>query len=141
MNSKIMKSGVLGLAVIFYMSQAACAGKLDVDFIRTSPTKALVYSVAFPGGGHYYLSRINPRYKHKFYLYLALGIGSGLFLNTAMKSKNSTTLLAAALAAGGIKVWEFGSVTDDAEGERLKWLKDNFKAGNAADTPVKGLGN
>ncbi len=141
MNSKIVKSGVLGLAAVFYLAQAACAGKLDVSFIQTSPTKALVYSIAFPGGGHYYLSRINPKYKGKFYLYLALGIGSGLFLNTAIKSKNSTTLLTAALAAGGIKVWEFGSVTDDAEGERLKWLKDNFKAGNTADVPVKGSGN
>ena len=139
MNSKIPNAKVLGLAVIFAMSQAAWAGKLDADFIQTSPTKALVYSIAFPGAGYYYLSGINSKYKGKTYLFLALGIGSAVFLGTQLKNGNSSMLLPAAAAACGVKLWEFGAVTNDAEAERFKWLRENFKASNADDASVKGL--
>jgi len=138
MDLKKFWTRLLGAAIILTLSQPARAGKLDVDFIQTSPAKAMVYSIAFPGGGHYFLSKTDPKYKKKFYLYLAAGIGSGVVLFATMRGKNKPLFLPALLLAGGVKIWEFGSVVDDAEGERLKWLKKNFTPYAAEVAPVNG---
>ncbi len=130
----------LSLVLIFGLSQTARAGKLDADFIQTSPTKALVYAIAFPGGGHFYLSRKDPKYKKTGFFFLALGLGSGLFLGAELKKSGNSLLIPAALLAGGIKIWEFGSVTDAAETQRLQWFRENFKridAPGAAAPEVK----
>ena len=136
MNLRTLRTKILGAAVMLTLSQAAWAGKLDVDYLQTSPTKTLVYAVAFPGGGYYYLSKIDPKYRKKLYFFLAMGIVSGAFLAVELKNKNTSMQIPAFLVAGGIELWGFGSATDDAESERLKWLRKNFKTNDADTAPV-----
>lgn len=109
------------------MISPAWAGKLDIDYMQTSPTKAMVCALAFPGLGHYYLSKRNPKYMRKAWFFMALGLVSGAFLALELKNGTGVEKVGAGLLAGGVKIWEFSSTTDIAEKERLKWFKENFK--------------
>jgi hypothetical protein len=136
MNIKTTNAKMLSLAILLAASQTAWAGKLDLEYAQTSPTKALIYGLAFPGGGHFYLAARDPKYRKEGYWFMALGIISGAFFIEELKKGSSTMALSSALLAGGVKIWEFSSSTNGAEAERVKWFKENFKENDAAAVPV-----
>jgi len=129
---------ILSLAMIFAMSQSAWAGKLDVDYIHTSPTKALLYSAIVPGGGYFLLENANVKYKQKGLFFLVLGLGSYIYLGSQVKNGTQLSIATTILGVVGLRLFEFDSVTDDAEIERLKWLRENLKG---ADAPVNATGS
>jgi len=138
MNVKMLNVKILSLAMIFAMSQSAWAGKLDVDYIHTSPTKALLYSAIVPGGGYFLLENANVKYKQKGLFFLVLGLGSYIYLGSQVKNGTQLSIATTILGVVGLRLFEFDSVTDDAEVERLKWLRENLKV---ADAPVNATGN
>ncbi len=137
MNAKILNAKVLSLAVVFAMSQSAWAGKLDVDYIHTSPTKALLYSAVVPGGGYFLLENADIKYKQKGLFFLVLGLGSYIYLGSQVRNGTQLSIATTFLGVAGLRLFEFDSVTDDAEVERLKWLRENLKL---ADAPVIASG-
>ncbi len=140
MNLHSCRSRILALVLMVSVSQTAWSGRLDVDITQVSPTKAFIYCLAFPGGGHYYLSKINPEYKNKFYFFLGLGIASGALMYTQTRVKNNAFLVPTFMFVGGLKLWEFGSANDGAEKERLKWMEEHFKTSGTAAPPVNASG-
>jgi hypothetical protein len=127
MNTKTLNTKILLLAALMAASQTAWAGKLDLDYAQTSPTRALVYGLDYPSGGHFYLAARDPKYKKKGYLFLALGIISGAFMFEELKKGSPVMAVTSGLLAGGVKIWEFSSSTTAAETERLKWFRAHFK--------------
>lgn len=124
------------LAALLTAAQPAWAGKLDLGYAQTSPTRALVYGLAFPGGGHFYLAARNPEYRKKGYLFMVLGILSGAFMFEELKKGSPAMAVTSGLLAGGIKIWEFSSSTTAAETERLKWFRANFKRIDTGGAPA-----
>ena len=111
-------------AILFISLILACgdlwAGKLDIDYIRPSPTKALMYSVIFPGGGYYYLNDVE-RYSEYVANGLIFTLGSAaIILLATSQAKNGLPLTTVAGVIGfiGFRILEFDSVVDDAEKAR-----------------------
>lgn len=133
MSAKMLNVKISSLVMIFALSQSVWAGKLDIDYIHTSPTKALLYSAIVPGGGHFLLANADIKYKQKGLFFLVLGIGSYIYLGSQIKNGTQLSIATTFLGVAGLRLFEFDLVTDDAEVERLKWLRENIKT---ADVPL-----
>ena len=107
------------------------AGKLDLDYIKPSPTKAFMYSFFIPGGGYFYLSTQSIAHKgmaRKGIAFFALGAAGYYFTASSIVKKHPHSVLASTVVLLTLKLWEFDSVIGDAEKER--WA--SFKKYSAA---------
>lgn len=105
------------------------AGKMDIDYLKPSPTKALAYSLIIPGGGYLHLSGQDPYkgYMQKGILYLALTVGAYAFTADQFRKGESASALMGLTCLITMRVYEFGEVTDDAERDRFAAYKDLVK--------------
>lgn len=92
---------------------------LDIDYVKPSPTKALMYSAIFPGGGYFYLGDVNSKYQVHSILFLLAGVASYWYV-VNQASKNFISAYPAIAIAVSLRIWEFSSVIDAAEKERFK---------------------
>lgn len=85
---------------------------------KPSPTRALVHSIALPGGGYYYISgyaRESENYAFKGTAFLVGELAAFLFAQKQYKDNDSTLPF---LLPAVIKLFEFDQVVADAERER-----------------------
>ncbi len=117
-----MKKLMLLLVFLFSFTSYSKATSLDLDYYKPSPTKAFCQSLFLPGGGYYYLDKYDKKYEMKGFMFLALTVGSLIYLNSQLKTKDSGDIYItfAMVPVVGIRIWEFNSVIDDAEKERFK---------------------
>ena len=115
-----MKKLILLFIFLFFFVVHAKASSLDLDYYKPSPTKAFCHSLFLPGGGYFYLDKYDQKYEMKGFMFLALTVGSLLYLNSQLKTKDSGNIALAMFPIVGIRIWEFNSVIDDAEKERFK---------------------
>jgi hypothetical protein len=117
---------ILALLCCFCAAPNAWAGKLDIDYLHPSPAKALGYSLVIPGAGYFYLSGHNPdkAYAQRGLLFLGLTVGAYLFTADKAKDNEHGMVLAGIGALAGIRLIEFSTVVDDAEGERFEKYKE-----------------
>ena len=122
-----MKKVILILFLIHIPILAHAQDSLELDYIRTSPSKAFMYSAVVPGGGYYHLSSVsyNSKYERKGVIFSLLGLGSYFLLATQIKNKDSFAPVLAGAAVLGIRIIEFSSVIDDAEHERYQAMQKN----------------
>jgi len=134
------------LALLFVLVPGKLmAGKLDIDYIKPSPTKAFMYSFLVPGGGYFYLAEQNVGGKgntRKGLTFFALGAAGYLVTASNISKGHPNSVLASVAVVLALKLWEFDSVIGDAEKERwnnykeysdaqLKVIADQNKAGAA----------
>lgn len=88
------------------------------DSPKPSPTRALVHSIALPGGGYYYISGYSTeKNNHAFKgtAYLVAEVAALLFAQKQYKDNGGALIFALPAA---IKLFEFDQVVTDAEKER-----------------------
>lgn len=88
------------------------------DSPKPSPTRALVHSIALPGGGYYYVSgyaRESEHYAFKGTAFLVGELAAFLFAQKQYKDNGNTLPF---LLPAVIKLFEFDQVVSDAEKER-----------------------
>ena len=116
------------LVIVLLLTAApARAGILDMDYIRPSPTKALLYSAILTGGGYFYLAEQSPKPNNKYNLTGVLYLGASIAAIALIISHTSNDPFGGALmgtvALVGIRITEFGGVTTDAERDRHTHFK------------------
>jgi len=106
----------------------ARAGVLDVDYMRPSSTKALLYSAFFPGGGYFYMAEQSHKPKNHYaargVLYLGITAAAVAFTLSQTQKDPAGGALMGGFMIVSVRLLEFSSVTTDAEQD---WHA-NFKA-------------
>jgi|GEM_PF-2950662 len=134
-----MSKYILALLLVF-VSGNLWAGKLDIDYITPSPTKAFMYSLFIPGAGYFYLSGQTvgvKGVKWQGLKFLVLGAASYYFVaNNIFHGKTGAALTSAAVVLS-LKLWEFDSVIGAAEAEKWKKFKE-YERARTKETEDKG---
>lgn len=126
-----MKRILLTALITCCLSTASWAGKLDIDFLKPSPTKALAYSTLVPGAGYFYLSKnsnnVENDYTQRGLLWLTLGVAATFYTASQIRDNSSGGIALGVGALLTFRLLEFGQVTTDAEIDRHQAYKEMVK--------------
>ena len=116
---------------LLFSSGNLWAGKLDLDYIKPSPTKALAYTLVIPGGGFFYLSKASKApdkwYQARGVLYFA---ATALVAASTVSQARQHSGMGVGLGLAGLfwlRVMEFGDVIEDAETDRYAEYKKLYE--------------
>lgn len=103
-------------------ASTARAGMLDIDYLHPSPTKALTYSLIFPGGGYFYLSGDSPKPNSRYFsrgllFFFGTAALTAFTISQAKKDPAGGALMGVMMLVG-LRIGEFSQVTTDAEQDR-----------------------
>jgi hypothetical protein len=123
-----MKKIILLLLFITSSGSAWASNKLDITYIHPSPTKALLWSMVFPGGGHIYLNSYSSdkSYGAMGGVFFVVQAAGAIYLSSVMAKKNNSAEMHKYVIPGvfitmiSFKIWEFDNVIEGAERERYR---------------------
>jgi len=111
-------------AICFFLGSDVWAGKLDIDYIRPSPTITAAAAFVLPGGGWFYLNSaskdpvLKKEYRLEGILYLAATGAIVAFIMNRMAKTDTSFIWPGLVLTIGIRFSDIFSSIEAAEKER-----------------------